>query len=624
MSIPQQRLLAIQAELIEHLQDPKQKALIQAGVFRAQGNYDEALKALDRAAKADPNNDKEVLEERFQIALERKDINAAEAMLPTLRRRNLDGCEGGIAAAQIELLKKNYPLALRRTEECLTIRPLMSFGHYLKSRIHQESNTIDAAVESARQAVQMDPLNSLYAKNYASVLCDRNTARAARVTRDQQNELVQALTLAIRLNPNDWQLQSVYAETISAETPDRALAIRQRLFESHPSTANAIMLGNMAMRMAQNERDVAKKTGLIELSGKAFNQAFEREPDNEMVLAAYADYLRQTQQSEKAEELLRGDKNLLWRFYLQSGQLDKAKAQLEQLHQEDPRDTTVLRGLILTAENMGSRADQKNYLDLLAKTADDKNDELWLIERYLEAGFIGEADKKLASVSERHPDEKLILLLEAWSKMAKGQLNEGLTLTNRYLEHDRDNAAAWRLRGRLNRLMNEPRRAIDDLQRSKSLNPIPAVSMELANVYREIGQVDAAVGELITGLESPQAPQQMRLMLESFYQQYNRIPDLEQFYRQTLEKYPQSAFWYRQVGQFYLSQKKADRAVPYLKAAWQLMENRQPIDLTTPNLYLKAMIDNGQYNDAFTAASALVDGLLASLAYYNKAVELID
>ena len=619
LAVSGDRYTAIQLEVIESLSDPKQKAMAKAEVFRANREYEKALDALRLAAEADKNNDADVVDEQFQIALEREDIKAAEDLQRTLRTRNLDGCEGNLAAAQVELLKKNYPLALRRADECLTMRPLMSFGHYLKSRIYQQMENRDAAIEGSQRSIQMDPLNSLYAKNHASLLFNRNTALGARVTPDQQNELLQALTMAMVLNPADWQLQSVYAETIGAQAPDRALAIRQQLLQNYPSVPNAVMLGNMALKMAQAERNAAKKTGLIELSGKAYARAMELEPNNENAKAAYAEYLRQTRQSEKAEELLRGDKNLLWRYYLQNGQFDKAEELLTELHKADAKDSSVLRGLVMTAESTGNRAAQKKHLDLLSALDHEKDDELWLIQKYLDGGFSEDAEKRVAGFKEQYPDEKLVLLLDAWSKMINGHLNDALTLTNRYLESDSSNAGAWRLRGRLYRLMNDPRKAVDDLQRSKSLTPNPAISMELATVFSEMGQTDTAIGELVNGLQDPLAPVQMRVMLESLYQRSSRAADLERFYAQTLEQFPNSPFWALRAGQYYLSRKDIVRAMPYLKATWDSIRRQGLLDPTALNLYLEALVQNRQYNDVFTVTTELIDGPLAPIAYAHMA-----
>lgn len=620
MNVSAQRFFELQLKAIEELGSPKERAMAKADVYRSQGEFDKAVEMLKAAADVDKNNDADVIEEQFHIALEREDIKTAEGLWAIIRTRNLDGCDGNLAAARLELLKKNYNLALRRVDEALAIKPLLSFAYYLKSRIYEAMENINSAVENSRRANQMDPLNGLYSKNYASILFNRNNALGSRTSPDQQNELLQAINTAIVLNPSDWQLQSVYAEIISAQFPDRALAIRQQLLQNHPTSANAVMLGRMAVRMAANERDVAKKSGLVELAGKAFAQALAIEPENGAARSAYADYLRMTSKPEEAEKLLRDDRNLLWKYYLQNTEYDKAEEILNQLYQADPKDINVLRGLALTSEATGNRDRQKKYLDLLANLDQDKDGELWLIQKYLDAGYADEAGRKLAGFKERYPDEKLILLLEAWSQMTKGMLSDALTLTNRYLESDTHNAGAWRLRGRIYRLMNEPTRAIEDLQRSKSLAPEPVISMELAAVYSEILQADAAIGELVSAMQnSRQVPYQLRVMLETLYKNNNRSNDLERFYIQTIEQFPNAPFWPMRAGQFYLSKNEPAKAVPYLKRAWEILRQYNTVDPDVLNQYLEALVQNRLYNDVSTVASEMIDGPMAPIAYAHLA-----
>ncbi|MHC4950850.1 MAG: tetratricopeptide repeat protein, partial [Planctomycetota bacterium] len=211
--------------------------------------------------------------------------------------------------------------------------------------------------------------------------------------------------------------------------------------------------------------------------------------------------------------------------------------------------------------------------------------------------------------------EKASLLVEAWTEMGKGRLDEALTLTNRYLETDTDNPGAWRLRGRLYRLMNQPRKAVDDLQRSKGLQDDPAVRMELATVYNELNQVTAAIGELVSGLEDPQAPVQIRLTLESLYQRNGRTRDLDKLYNSTLEKYPQSAFWYYRAGLYYLKQKDFSKAQDLLKKSLDLsLKSGQP-NSAALQYYLESLYQSEQYDKTITLASGYVDGPFAYISY---------
>jgi tetratricopeptide (TPR) repeat protein len=614
LNLTAEQLQALQEQAIQAIRDPKQKALLMAGQYRSRGEFEKALELLEKNPQVD-KDDPDIVQTRFEIALEQKNFPAAESLLQIIRTKNLDLCEGNLSAARLEFVKENYPLALQRLEESIPLRPLSSQTYFLKSQVQRQLKDEQAAIESARTAVRMNPRSPVYVRNLASLLFERNAALGVKVTTEQRNEAEQAIRMAVSLNPADWQLQSVYAESIQLHSPDQALAIRQQLLKSNPTAVNAMMLGNMALRMAQSEWDPAKKDALIELAGKAYQQGMEIDPDDETLRQTYADYQQKTGKGEDAITLLKGDKNLEWRFYLRNGQFERAEAILTELLQEKPDDPMLVQGLVMASQGAGKRDDVKRYLQMLSGLDDTKETELWILQKYIDNGFAAEAEKDIASFRERYPDEKASLLVEAWTEMGKGRLEEAMALTNRYLETDTNNAGAWRLRGRLHRLMNQPREAIDDLQHSKLLQDTPAVRLELATVYSENNQVTAAIGELVSGLDDPQSPVQIRLTLENLYQRNNRTSDLEKLYRSTLEKYPQSALWYYRAGAYYLGQKDLAKAQELLQKSWELSLEAKTPSSASLEYYLESLFQSKNYEKAMNIASGVIDTPLAPVGY---------
>lgn len=619
LQIPIERYRQLQLQAAEVLKDAKQLALVKAAVYRSAQDWNNAKLWYEKAAQADPKNDSDVIREQFDMAIDQEDVKTAEGLLRTIRNRDLDGCEGTLATAQVEFLKGDYTTALRRADEAIAIRPLLSSPYYLKSRIYEKQGDLTRAVEMARQALQFNPLQPMYAKNYASILFNRNTQLGTRATEEQRNELVNALTGAILLNPGDWQLQSVYAEVISQQAPDRALAIRQRLMDDYPSASNALMLGNMALRMAQTERDNAKRSKLLELATNTYKKGLDLEPNNEALKAAQADLLRLTGQGEQAEQLLKDDENLLWRYYLQTNQYDKAQQILTALYAKKADSPELLQGLALVAEGQGKRDALKEYLDKLADLKLEKRDYLWLIQKYLDHNFSAIAAKHINQFKGRYPDDNTILLLEAWLKMTDGKLDEALTLTNQYLETNKDNAGAWRLRGRLHRLKNNTQQAISDLQQSKNIAANAAVSMELATIWIESNQPDAAIGELVTAMQNPQTPLQLVLMLENLYKRLNRAADLEKFYAYFIQTYPDNPFWSLRATEYFLTSKQPAKAMAAITNGWKNASEQNRIDGTLLHLYLQTLMANKQYTAAMAEATKWIDSPLSAIAYANMA-----
>jgi Tfp pilus assembly protein PilF len=614
MNLTSEKRMELQEQAINSLSDAKTKVLLLARLYQSQGEFEKATQALDQSSQVD-SDDPDVVQLKFDLALEQKDFQTAESLQQVIRTGNMDQCEGNLAAARMEMVKGNDQLALRRLDECLSLRPLLSYSHFLKSQVQRQLGDEQGAIESARRAVEMDPQNASYMRQLASLFFARNTALGNKVTLEQQAEAERAVGMAIRLNPDDPQLQGVYSEIIKQRDPDQALLIRRRLLENNPSASNALMLGQMALQMADSEWDAAKKTGLIELAGSAYQQGMEAEPDNEILRQAYADYQQKTGK-EDAIELLGGDKNLEWKFYLRNSQFEQAETILKELLQEKPDDPLLVRGLVFVSQGAGNRDQVRDYLDMLSELDETKETELWVIQKYIDNGFTAEAEMKLESFKERYPEEKSILLIEAWTEMSKGRLDEALALANRYLETETNNPGVWRLRGRLYRLMNQPQKAIDDLQYSKGLKDTPQVRMELAAVYDESKQATAAIGELASTLDDPQAPAKMRSTLEGLYQRNNRFRDLEKLYDSTLEKYPQSVFWHNRVSGYYLKRKDLAKALELSKKSWELSLERKQPNKRSLELYLESLFQAQQYDKAMTVASGTIDiPALAPTAY---------
>lgn len=609
------QLAELYLQAIESLEDPQRKALLLSKQYRLQKDYDKALEILEQTLQLVADEDPDIVLAKFDIDLERNDIPAAEKLFQVIRSGNLDRCEGNLAGARLEILKKNYEQALRRLDEALAQRPLMSYGYLLKSQVQRELNDEEGAIESAKTAIRMNSKNPDYARNLASLLFSRNVSLGNKVTIQQQTEAEQAILLASRLNPGDTRLQSVYAESIQEQDPDRALSIRQRLLEDVPTGMNALMLGNMAMRMARTEWDAAKKTGLVELAGKAYQQGLGIEPGNQALRQAYADYLRFTKQEEKALDLLKDDQNLLWKFYMRNGQYEQAQTILNELLTENPDDTLLIQGLIVTLQAVGERKQVGEYLNRLAELDKTKETELWILQKYIDNGFAEEADQRLSSFRDRYPDEAAVDLIEAWTKMGKGQLNDALALTNHYLESDTNNPGAWRLRGRLYRLMNQPRKSVEDLQRSKNIKDTPEVRIELATVYLQLNQVTAAIGELVPSLDDPQAPMRILLMLESLYKENDRASDLDKFYTTMIERNSESPYWYLRSSSYYIGIKDYSKAQELLEKAMELGQQGGQPNPSALDYYLECLYQSQQYDKTIMVGSRYIDGPIAYIAY---------
>lgn len=613
------RRTELQEQVLLQSPDTPERALGLGQHYRSLGKTDQAKTQYEKAYQQAPDN-VEICNGYFGFLLEQKDIATAESVYQKIRNKNPDGCEGNLFAAQIEIAKENYTAALLRLDQCLALRPTLAVAVILKSQVYLQQKNYAAAVENAMTAFQMDPQNGMAARQLASALFERNRDLGSKVTSQQLAEADRAVGLAMVLNPGEWQLQSVYAETLSQHDPQKALAMRQVLLKNNPNAVNAMMLGNMAIRQSQQETDPSKRQALLDIAGSAFQQAWQMAPSDKMVQASFAEYLRVTDQRQKAEEFFAQDENALWRFYLNDAQYTKALQILEKINQSNPGQLEILQGMVDASQGLNQLDSMKIHLDVIAEKELTVDMELWVIQKYLEAGYDQPAEKKLASFKERYPDDSRGLLFEAWLIMTQGDLEAALAKTQLYLEKDTDSASGWRLKGRIHRLMDQPQQAIDALQRSKSILSNAAVRMELAVLYSQNQQIEAAAGELNIGLTDAQAPQQLRIMLETLYRENKRFGDLKEFYTKTLEKFTDDPFWHNRAGLFYLEEKDYTTALKLLEKSLNLTQKAGIADPTALDNYLAALITAGKTDNAMAEAAKYINGPLAPVACWNIAL----
>jgi len=655
-TITEEKRMLMEEEVLSNITDPVKRAVNLGKFYRRNGKLDKAAVEFNKIFKKERVEKSEETAELwriassylFEIALTTKDYKTAEQLAEVAREENLDDCGGLFYAGRLAVSREEYTAALENLNECLKERPVFSHGFLLRSNINSALGETDLAVADAQKAVQLNPQDGTIAKGFAVALYQRNSKLGDNVTANQLIETKRALLNAIRLNPRDIQLQSFYAEYISSDAPEQALAMRQQLLKSVPSVENALLLGKMAMRLGRDSADSQHAQAMLAIAGSAFAEALNIDPQSAAALAAQAEYYRLTGQEQKAVELLTksGHKELLWVHYFKLGKFNEANNILHQAHQADPSDEGVVRGLLLVAEKTADDEAVKEYSEKLIKLNDSIDNRLQQIQSFLKSGLIKESENKLQSFKEKFPEESRILSLEAWLAMRQGRLEQALKLTNLNLESGQDNAVAWRLKGRMSLLRGEYNPAINALKESKSLSDELITRYYLAKAYLGAGRADDAVIELKSALSRSDTSETsaaigrgMMQLLEETYLHLGRKDVLRRFYDETLAAFAESMFWHNRAASFAVSEGEFDRAEQlYGKAiqiAAQEMAKGEKAEsgelLKSFDGYLNSLVlgagtpqvpsswNPGKLDQVFQAGRKHVDDSLAPVAYFRMA-----
>lgn len=661
-NVMQQRRDEIEEQVLSKIADPTQRAL---GLGILYGRRNERAKAIQQFKKVlgtltsqEPVSRRDAFERRgernphriaanhlFAMAIDANDWQLADQVVESVRLANIDYCNGQLFGARLALAKAQFKDASVRMEECLRLRPVFSFAYMLRSTINSALGNDHASLEDMRRAAYLNPLDGTVAKGLASALYRRNERLGDMVSSDEIAETRRALERAIRLNPGDLNLLSTYAEYISDTEPLKALAIRQTMLKNTRSLSNAVLLGNLATKLAMKETSVEQKQALFKIAASSLEQARALDPNDRTMLETYARYYRATGQNEKAQQLLQEseDPKLLWRHYFQLGRFDDAKAILEQLRERLPQDGDVLNGLVLVAERAGNKEAARKYSEELLSVDDSPKNRLSQIRAFLSVGLVKEAEYKLDSFKEKYPDESRALLIEGWLAMRQGQLEKALALTNQNLETNQESATAWRLRGQINFLLANHDQAISDLRQSLALSDAAVTRIALAKAYLKVGRENDAIVELKSTIASPGAPVDARLLLEQVYIRLGRTEELREFYDDILARFPDNVNWYNRAAASAIALREYGRAEQLYAQAYELKreahvgngaaEAVRDVQYTTAlDGYLQALVLGAGTQDeagppwhpekldkVFEESSKYVDTVFAPIAFYRMA-----
>ncbi len=618
-NVPPERLEQLSVSAIELLDDPVMKASLLGKFYQEKEQTDKAVKYFQQVLQIEPENNSAIAS-LFDIAISNQDFKQAEKLVEIARQNNSDLCEGEFFKAQLAFVRKEYQRAIERISNCLEKRPIFSHAYLLRSQVNTVLEKESDAIDDIKKAYSLNPLNSAIARNRAFLLYSRNQKLGASASADQRMEARSAIEDAIRTNPKDFKIKSFYAEYIGDTDPQRAIAICQQIQKILPSVENSLILGKLALRVAEQTKIETRKNAYISMAEDAYKKAYEFAPEDVRVLTAYSEFLGTTGKADEAEKILASQDDVLWRFYLRNGKIDDAQQILEKLYESNPQDVNIIKSLLMVFRNKKDQAGMLKYTEELIEKDNSIDNQIIQIESYLEIGLTDNAQVKLDSLRERYPDEPRAMFLKTWLLARQGKLEESLKLANRTLELDKGNPRAWRLRGQINLGMNNLNGAIDDLQKSKILQDDPEVRIDLAKAYIRSGKEEQAIVELKIAVDE-QGSFVGRNMLEEVYYVTGKKERLEEFYADVIQKFPNDVYWYNRAGQFALNSGKFGEAYKFFDTALQnsLKINSESPDGEAFDGKMIALLNGGKYDQLLTEATKYIDSSFASIAYARMA-----
>ncbi|MBN1796045.1 MAG: hypothetical protein JW804_05175 [Sedimentisphaerales bacterium] len=624
---PEQRR-QINENVILNLEDPLEKALRLGILYRELGENEKAKEQLKKVfdnytAKIDSESvgNEEAMGRLsvsflFETVINLQEWELAQKLIEIVQKQNMDQCNGDYFKARLAVIRGENKQALGLLDRCLQQRPVFSMGYLMRGQVKRELDRDDEAIDDFRQSVKLNPFDSATVRALAVALYQRNSKLGENVTTDQFIEAKQAIARAVSLAPSDMQLLSFYAYYVRDDEPKQALSIIQRIYSYSPTAQNALRLASLAFELAQKEIDEKKKQLLLDLAEKTFEEAFQMDPSSGTTITSYAQFCRSIGQQEKAENLIKNsqDKELTWKYYVNSGKYEEAKQLLEEMHQQRPKDPNIIKGLLIVAERTVNGEDFKKMSEVFLEVDDTKENRLIQVAGLINTGLINDADMKLQSFMEQYPDDSEAQLLASEISMKQGKLDEALELANKSLNTEENNAYAWLLRGQINTMKGNYSQAIADINKSRSINNDVKSRIALSRVYILSGRMGDAKTELSTIAYEPTTPDMARFLLEAVYYQTRDDTGLQQFYLRMIGIFPDSVLWLAKAADYSMNRRNYEDAQKLYNLVWKKSEQQQRPNVNALMGYLFSLVEGGKLQEAVKQAQKYVDSSYSYIA----------
>ncbi len=598
----------IQVEVAEEISDELKRLRILAQIQSEAGNYKKALDYYKQALELEPENE-QLIASVFDSAVASQDFETAESLWEDILELNIDKCGGTFFSGRLAMAQENYEKAKDRFRECIEIRPLFPIAYLNMSIIYNSEGEITRAIEYAEEAVELNPLNPQITMNQAMLLYKRNQQLGADVTVNQREETANAILRAIKMNPSNINLQSIYAEYIADSSPENALAIRQSIFNSRPTKENALLLARMALKNAKDPWDSPKKMAMYRLADDAYQSALSISPGDPEVLDAYADFYRISGQEEKINELIGDNKNILWRAYYRSSKFEKAKEILEELYAENPDSPEILKGLIGVSLKLFRNDDVDRYSKELLEVENNFDNRLLRVQSLVQVGETTMAENEIVNMPESDKSDSKVMMLRATIAMRKGLFDKAIERIEEALDNNPQNATAWRIKGRANYLQGDYEQALRDFLESKKYREDNVIRIELAKTYDRMARYEPAIAELNLTLEEEGTPRVALMLLEEVYRRSRKYSQLREYYESMAERYAESSYWQRRRADLEQQQGNLDLASKYYMASWERSLDVSPTqpDIKALRGYFDVLLERERFNDLLSYASKYVD-----------------
>ena len=607
------RIQKLKIEAINELSNSTERALALYNHYASDNQTELANTTIIEAFENNPKQT-EIIKAYFESSLALNDFKASEMLVSIAEQYDSDGYNGLYFKAQISLAQSEFNQALTRINNCIEINPLNSKLYVTRSRIYAKLNNTNQALKDASTANQWNPLDSDVCKQYTLTVYEKYTQEGPSATNELKVQTANALNNAMSIISGDTQIQNIYANFITDEDPSRALAIKNNIFRSKPTSTNAIQVGDLAIKIASESTDTDRRNTMGSIAYDAYKKAYELSPESRVAIEKYVSILRVAGKNEEAEKIASTQKDVQWQLYLQTNRIEEAREILTALHTENPNDTKTLEGFIQLAKKTNNSEDLIKYTEELILIDASENNYITQIQGLIEMGLNDEAERRLETFKSKYPEHYSVSFFNASLLAAKGNFDEAIIAIDKSIESESNHPQIWRLKGRINRTKGNFYQAIRDYQKSLSLFDNPLVRIELANAYTRTNQLELAVSEMNKAYKNPTSPIRTVYLLENMYIKLNKPEKLQEFYTNVISDDPKNPYWLNQLANLEFNRNNLDSAEKLYSDSLKVKASKEGL-----KGYLKVLRLQDKTESFLATTDSYIDSPLSYIAYTEMA-----
>ncbi len=591
--------------IIEDIQNsaelsPSQKLILIWRTYLDAGMSEEAEAALAQVRRLDPTNS-DLIEIEFVTAVGAEDWETAWSWVTTARENNIDQVNGATFEARLKLAQGDAQAAITQLTQAIEISPLNTELYLIRAQAYRSIGNLAGAVADMQRAYASRPTDAQIAALLADVLRQRGEFEAALEVarpahkRHPNDDTLTQIWLELERQAGDAQAVTKYLQRTYDESPDNLanarLFVTWLIDQSDFAGADAIL----------QRLETLEPGALSTLSLRAAWHAAQGTPED---IDAGRDVYVRFLESAAPETITSRFYGELANYLLTHGREAEAADWLTAslpLQTPEAREVDMALGQVYFRTGRFEDA-AAHYLAVIEQAtapspASAEAANMVYIETLINLERTEEAMRRLQALTAKGPPTLGQCLLEAKIHERNGDTAKARQAYDRGVAAEPSNHFAYYQRALFNR-SDESMLAdvLADLARAIEIMPgyRPARELRIQVQYRN-GNIEQAVNEQKQLVELFPRDMQLRKDYAANLASLGQNEEHLSVLMEGAELFPDEYNWLVQISNWHAARGNGERAMEYLRRAYEEVSNRNPV---VGMYYAAILLWDGELQDA--------------------------